>query len=100
MTSKKLIQNDFSRKLILTPIKIPKNEGDLGKIVVATGFEKLPKVQQIAQSGHTAVSTYLRMRRKMDNFYRQSVMLKFSNLKEGDSYWSTFKQPIKSSSLS
>ena len=27
--------------------------GDLGKIIVAAGFEKLPKVQQIAQSGHT-----------------------------------------------
>ena len=30
-----------------------KNGGDLGKIIVATGFEKLPKVQKIAQSGHT-----------------------------------------------
>ena len=27
--------------------------GDLGKLIVAKGFEKLPKVQQIAQSGHT-----------------------------------------------
>ena len=27
--------------------------GDLGKITVAKGFEKLPKVQWIAQSGHT-----------------------------------------------
>ena len=26
-------------------IKISKNLGDLGKIIVATGFEKLPKVQ-------------------------------------------------------
>ena len=25
--------------------KIAKNVGDLGKIIVATGFEKLPKVQ-------------------------------------------------------
>ena len=30
-----------------------KNEGDLGKIIVATCFEWLPKVQKIAQSGHT-----------------------------------------------
>ena len=29
--------------------------GDLGKIIVATGFECLPKKQKIAQSGHTAV---------------------------------------------
>ena len=27
--------------------------GDLGKIIVATGLEKLPKVQLITQSGHT-----------------------------------------------
>ena len=31
---------------ILTPLqKLPKNEGDLGKIIIAKGFEKLPKVQ-------------------------------------------------------
>ena len=40
---------------ILTPLqKLPINEGDLGKIIVATGFEWLPKGQKIAQSGHTA----------------------------------------------
>ena len=32
--------------------------GDLGKISVATGFEKLPKVQKIAQSGHTALQVH------------------------------------------
>ena len=32
--------------------KFPKNVGNLGKIIVATGFEKLPKVQKIAQSCH------------------------------------------------
>ena len=31
---------------ILTPLQqLPKNVGDLGKIIVATGCEKLPKVQ-------------------------------------------------------
>ena len=31
---------------ILTPLqKLPKNVGDLGKKIVATGFETLPKVQ-------------------------------------------------------
>ena len=31
---------------ILTPLqKLPKNVWDLGKIIVAKGFEKLPKVQ-------------------------------------------------------
>ena len=34
--------------------KLPKNDGNLGKIIVAIGFEKLPKVQKIAHSGHTA----------------------------------------------
>ena len=30
----------------LTPLqKLPKNLGDLGQIIVAKGFEKLPKVQ-------------------------------------------------------
>ena len=31
---------------ILTPLqKLPKNVGDLGKLIGAKGFEKLPKVQ-------------------------------------------------------
>ena len=31
---------------ILTPLqKLPKNVGDLGKLIVAKGLEKLPKVQ-------------------------------------------------------
>ena len=41
--------------MILTPFqKLPNNVGNLGKIIVAAGFELLPKVQKIAQSGHTA----------------------------------------------
>ena len=33
---------------ILSPLqKLPNTEGHLGKIVVATGFKKLPKVQKI-----------------------------------------------------
>ena len=40
--------------MILTPLqKLPNNVGNLGKIIVATGFEWLPKVQKIAQLGHT-----------------------------------------------
>ena len=39
---------------ILTRLqKLPKNVGDLGKIIVAIGYEWLPKVQKIAHSGHT-----------------------------------------------
>ena len=33
------------------------NVGDLGKLIVAKGFKKLPKVQKIAQSGHTAAQS-------------------------------------------
>ena len=40
--------------MILTPLqKLPKSVGDLGKLIVAKGFEKLPKVHEIAQSDHT-----------------------------------------------
>ena len=40
--------------MILTPLqKLPNNVGDWGKLIVAKGFKKLPKVQNIAQSGHT-----------------------------------------------
>ena len=30
---------------------------DLGKVIVAKDFKKLPKVQNIAQSGHTGTNT-------------------------------------------
>ena len=41
--------------MILTPLqKLPNNVGNLGKIIIATGFEWLPKVQKISQSCHTA----------------------------------------------
>ena len=40
---------------MLTPLqKFPKNVRDLGKLIVTKGLKKLPKVQKIAQSGHTA----------------------------------------------
>ena len=46
--------------MILTPLqKLPKNWGDWGKLIVANGFKKLPKVQLIAKSGHTALMPQL-----------------------------------------
>ena len=40
--------------MILIPLqKLPKNVEDLGKLIVANSLKKLPKVQKIAQSGHT-----------------------------------------------
>ena len=45
--------------MFLTPLqKLPKNVGDLGKIIVATSFEWLHKVQKIAKSGHTGVEVH------------------------------------------
>ena len=40
--------------MILTPLQeLSNNLGDFSKIIVATGFELLPKVKKITQSGHT-----------------------------------------------
>ena len=44
--------NDFSRKM-KDFTTFTKNVGKLVKIIAATGFKKLPKVQKISQSGHT-----------------------------------------------
>ena len=44
----------LEKGMILTPLqKLPKNVRDVGKLIVAKGFKKLPKVLKIAQSGHT-----------------------------------------------
>ena len=46
--------------MILAPLqKLPKHVGDLGKFIVAKGFKKFPKVQKIAQSGHTAYNYHI-----------------------------------------
>ena len=43
----KVAQNDLTRKMINfdTFTKMPKTMGDLGKLIVAKGFKKFPKVQ-------------------------------------------------------
>ena len=40
-------------KILAHTKKLPKTVGDLGKLIVAKGFKKLPKGQKIAKSGHT-----------------------------------------------
>ena len=43
----------FEKWMILAPLqKLPMNVGDLGKLIVAKAFKKLPKVQKITNSGH------------------------------------------------
>ena len=46
---------------------MPKNVGDVGKLIVAKGVKKLPKVQSIAQSGHTDCKAH----------YEAVILLKF-----------------------
>ena len=49
---------------ILAPLQnFPTNVGDLGKLIVTKSFEKLPKVQYIAQSGHTGKNLERRRKR-------------------------------------
>ena len=45
-------------KILTSFQKLPKNVRDLGKLIVAKGFKKLPKVQKIARSGHTSLSSF------------------------------------------
>ena len=45
--------------MTLTPLqKLPNNVVDLGKMIVATGFEWLPKVQKIDQSGRLLLLSF------------------------------------------
>ena len=61
--------------MILTPLqKLPNNVGDLGKIIVATGFEWLPKVQKITNSGHTGCNNPSRSHYLRAHFYKGSVV--------------------------
>ena len=43
------IMISLEKIMILTPLqKLTKNVGDLGKLIVSKGFEKLPKAQKIS----------------------------------------------------
>ena len=48
--------------------------GNLGKIIIATGFEWLPQVQKIAKFGHTG--------HKQIFMQRNYVILKYSTLSD------------------
>ena len=61
--------------MILTPLqKLLKNVGDSSKLIVAKCFKKLPKVQKIANSGHTGCETHLLS--EASNFYLTSFRAK------------------------
>ena len=50
--------------------KLPINVRDLDKLIVSKGFKKLPKVQKIAQSGHTRWNRWKRGLVCVDRFGR------------------------------
>ena len=69
---------------ILTPLQnLPKNVGDLGPLIVAKGFKKLPKVQKISISGHTdweqnVTNTMLHNRKKQplgEKIFAQKIVV-------------------------
>ena len=45
-------------KILAHTQKLPSTVGDLGKLIEAKGFKKLPKVQKIAKSGHTGCTVF------------------------------------------
>ena len=62
--------------MILAPLqKLPKNVGDLGKLIVAKGFKKLPKVQKIANSGHTERNHQI-LCANLFKWYPEAIMVK------------------------
>ena len=67
-------------KILTSLQKLPKNDGDLGKLIVAKGFEKLPKVQYIVQTGHTAGDTVLSKQVSSQNCAHHKYFL-FRNIK-------------------
>ena len=81
--------------MILAPLqKLPKNVESLGKLIVAKGFKKLPKVQKIANSGHTAYEWHLKRSPLIihPNLWRQhaSVVINFSL---ADIHYAEIKHP-------
>ena len=71
--------------------------GDLGKLIVAKGFKKLPKVQKIARSGHTGSNSigrkilheYLTLSSRGDLKYRSGYLSTFVRLvvEQCDQIW-------------
>ena len=69
----------LEKRMILTPLQqLPKNGENWGKLIVAKGFKKLPKVQKIARSGHTVHdhSVFIRVyRRGLQGKYIKFILL-------------------------
>ena len=62
---------------ILTPSQnLPRNVGDLGKLIAAKGLKKLPKVQKIAKSGHIGHG----------ELFKEKIVQRFIKLKTHSKY--------------
>ena len=74
-------KNDFTTKMIDfdTFTKMPKNVGDLGKLIAAKGFRKLPKVPQIGQFGHTGCSTFQEKPDLLSKHFCRKILVRCSN---------------------
>ena len=73
--------------MILIPLqKLPKNLGDLAKLIAAKGFKKLPNVEKIAKSGHTGDGRWL-----LDSFGRADTCTtsgpRFETSRRQNLYW-------------
>ena len=77
----------WEKLMILAPLlKLPKNVGDLGKFIVAKGFKKLPKVQKIANSGHTASHWLSKFKLCMKFILYMYKILYFKFIRVGNNY--------------
>ena len=68
--------------MILTHLQqLLRNVGDLGKIIVATSFEWLPKAQKIAQSDPTENNLFFKMgqSRPLFVYFRPFLITNFNN---------------------
>ena len=75
---------------ILTPLqKLPKIVRDLGKLIVAKGFKKLPTVQQIAQSGHTGYEIGSNIDQQNGGFFKNGPAQVFQSFQANNTIFST-----------
>ena len=61
--------------------------GDLGKLIVAKGFKKLPKVQKIARSGHTARKYHLCLQKYIKGLFTLAFLPQQKRWRFGHSFY-------------
>ena len=76
--------------------KLSENVKDLGKLIVAKCIKKLPKVQYIAQSGHTGPKIKFSSKCECINSQNKCVKAQFRNVQTStgqtlNCYWNQIK---------